>query len=507
MEKQNNNDKFFTENKYPTLYVKDFGKIKEAEVELAPFTLFIGDNNSGKSYLLNLIWGLQKEFSKQASFFSIFKYKQIEKEVAYINLVTKLKPIIDFPITKEEKKNKKIDFDSADINNTMILINEILKKNKDYLMKQLFNSSNVSLDKAKLLIPKDTDIKFTSSITRRINKISLDETEQNETSLEDEYILWISCSIDDKKRMMRGVILNNNNNEIDFKSIIDIIMKHVLVALFPSVIESNSMGSNNSVFFPTSRTGFLLVYKELAKNAISEKHEMSQFLYDNSDFSNVSSGNFLKSTISFIQMLIMLDSKNNTKQVKDIIEYIEKDIIHGKLEMHSETGEFLYTPKGTEIELEMHVTSAVVTELAPLILYLKYHALTGVVFMEEPEISLHPELQQKITRVLIKLINHANQQVFIATHSDTITQHINNMIKLHNNPKDRRKELLEEFGYDENDMISQYKIRMYQFDIDKDTYKTLVRPLASSKYGFRTPTFGNFLDNMSDQIDELLEEL
>ena len=34
------------------LIVEDFGKIKSAEIEVAPLTLFVGDNNSGKSYLL-----------------------------------------------------------------------------------------------------------------------------------------------------------------------------------------------------------------------------------------------------------------------------------------------------------------------------------------------------------------------------------------------------------------------------------------------------------------------
>ncbi|MDO6994469.1 AAA family ATPase, partial [Brachyspira innocens] len=42
--------------KYPTIYVKNFAKIKEAEIELSPFTLFVGDNNSGKSYLASLVW-------------------------------------------------------------------------------------------------------------------------------------------------------------------------------------------------------------------------------------------------------------------------------------------------------------------------------------------------------------------------------------------------------------------------------------------------------------------
>lgn len=40
------------------VHVKNFGKIEEASVEVAPLTLFVGDNNSGKSYMMTLIYGL-----------------------------------------------------------------------------------------------------------------------------------------------------------------------------------------------------------------------------------------------------------------------------------------------------------------------------------------------------------------------------------------------------------------------------------------------------------------
>lgn len=46
--------------KYTKLILKKFGKIKKAEIELSRFLLFIGDNNSGKSYLMTLIYGLIK---------------------------------------------------------------------------------------------------------------------------------------------------------------------------------------------------------------------------------------------------------------------------------------------------------------------------------------------------------------------------------------------------------------------------------------------------------------
>lgn len=44
------------------LHVRDFGKIKEADIDLDSYTLFVGDNNSGKSYLLQLMQGIASEF-------------------------------------------------------------------------------------------------------------------------------------------------------------------------------------------------------------------------------------------------------------------------------------------------------------------------------------------------------------------------------------------------------------------------------------------------------------
>lgn len=41
------------------LKVSKYGKIESAEIETAPLTLFVGDNNSGKSYLMSLMWGIQ----------------------------------------------------------------------------------------------------------------------------------------------------------------------------------------------------------------------------------------------------------------------------------------------------------------------------------------------------------------------------------------------------------------------------------------------------------------
>ena len=46
------------EQKNLRLAVKNFGPIREGEVEFKPLTVFIGPNNSGKSYMATLLYAL-----------------------------------------------------------------------------------------------------------------------------------------------------------------------------------------------------------------------------------------------------------------------------------------------------------------------------------------------------------------------------------------------------------------------------------------------------------------
>ena len=41
-----------------SLNIEGFGKIRSARVRIAPMVLFVGENNSGKSYLVSLLWGI-----------------------------------------------------------------------------------------------------------------------------------------------------------------------------------------------------------------------------------------------------------------------------------------------------------------------------------------------------------------------------------------------------------------------------------------------------------------
>ena len=43
-------------NKKWTLHVENLAKIESADVTIAPLMCFVGDNNSGKSYLMSILW-------------------------------------------------------------------------------------------------------------------------------------------------------------------------------------------------------------------------------------------------------------------------------------------------------------------------------------------------------------------------------------------------------------------------------------------------------------------
>ena len=446
--------------KYPTLYVKNFAKIKEAEIELAPFTLFIGDNNSGKSYLASLIWYIQ---SSNLLIFDMYRqYKNEYKEYKFLNdLCNK--------IINNEKFEIKIDNNIID--ECIELFNIMLKNRKNKILEELFNFKDIKIDK--LMVYKadiDYNIKINSNILEN-------ESKKNK-------LFNIKFKYSYGRRQIISEIRGND------------IKKRIFFTLFEVIIDIILFSTRyfNKLFLPVARTGFLLL-----KDIVMDKAFDTLFNDKLEKKENIKLTKPLENFIRKLSMLRSEDEKNN-----NIINFIENDIIKGKIYLDNmPSPQVHYKSNNFDMDFQMHVSSAVITELAPLILFLKYDNYKDII-MEEPEISLHPYLQQQLTRAFIKLVN-SGKNVLITTHSDTIVQHINNMIKLNANEKKRQKKLMEKYKYDEDDIISEDKIRMYQFDAKEDG--TEVKALESSKYGFEAPTFNEILIKISKEIQEFQEEL
>ena len=120
---------------------------------------------------------------------------------------------------------------------------------------------------------------------------------------------------------------------------------------------------------------------------------------------------------------------------------IERNLIEGAVRMErNETGypSFAYRPKGWKIDLPLMRASSMVSELAPVVLYLRHLVRAGdVLIIEEPESHLHPAMQAAFARELARLVG-AGIRVVMTTHSEWFLEQIGNLVRLSTLPETRR---------------------------------------------------------------------
>ena len=148
----------------------------------------------------------------------------------------------------------------------------------------------------------------------------------------------------------------------------------------------------------------------------------------------------------FLEQLINLGSHtyqgNRSRQRNDLGGQIEKAILGGTVDINnSESGypRFTYRQEGWKDDLPLMNASSMVSELAPVVLYLRHVVRPGnVLIVEEPESHLHPAMQVEFTRQLARLI-HAGVRVIITTHSEWVLEELANIVRLSSLSKAERK--------------------------------------------------------------------
>lgn len=158
--------------------------------------------------------------------------------------------------------------------------------------------------------------------------------------------------------------------------------------------------------------------------------------------------------------------------LEEVADFLEENVLRGKIDIDKDAEvtypEITYSPvsgqPGTG-KFPLRKTSSMVSELAPVVLFLKYLVNQGdLLVLEEPESHLHPSSQRQMARGIARLVN-AGVKVVITTHSDYFVGQINNLLKLSRASKRKRANE----GYEEVDCLKSEDVSAYHFKLDDNS--------------------------------------
>ena len=419
------------------LKVSDFGPIVNATVDLRPMTVFVGPSNTGKSYLAILIYALHRHFGGHDLRWQYQALQEFmgpgEERAKTINALNEW--------IEQEIPNGKLLFRGSTIppgpvRDTILstidmagahLIDEISRcfgiddsaalirtGSKDGAQIEVSNHSTNGLVPIKYeltvgsdesvfngVIPEGTPIRIdTDASTRKIEQFN---------RVAEEMLLTFDL----------GPTTARRNS-----------LARRMIAYLTDLVRPQILGPLHlpAFYLPASRTGVMHAHNVVVRALIASAAMTGLRPTARMPMLSGVLGDFLEQLIGFHQPFYGVSERR-----QDLGTGIEEAILGGSV--HVEESEaigyphFTYHPDGWKNNLSLMHASSMVSELAPLVLYLRYIVGPGnVLIVEEPESHLHPAKQVEFTRQLALLI-HSGIRVMITTHSEWFLEELANIVR------------------------------------------------------------------------------
>ena len=390
--------------------VKNFGPITEANIDLRPLTVFVGPSNTGKTYFATLVYALH---GISGGFVPFPLVDPVDPP-----LVSILHELRRRYLSSQYSEDKKA------ISEGLKVIGEGLEKLitsrspfkfsdlpqglRNYLQSSLTNSEVVGSE-----LNRCFDIKSVSNLIQFTSS--------------GHYEMQVSLKVRGKDQ--KGWHFNMVTAESD--CVINGAINPDLVLNLENALLQNSAPRDESADYTlNSRKRY---YLPASRSGIIQSHRiMASSLMERAVRSNDSETPTLSSVVvDFMKQLpIYEESEKSDEAILTIAEAIENDVLAGKIitnPLLSGYPDFFYQPQGVKEEIPLNQTSSMVSELAPLVLFLRGLVQPGdTLIIEEPEAHLHPGAQADMAVILARLVR-AGVRVIITTHSDWLLQEISNL--------------------------------------------------------------------------------
>ena len=397
--------------------VENFGPIEAAEIDLRPLTIFVGESNTGKTYLAALTYALYQHFR------GISQFPWAGNIAKYYSSVSRSG---DSPSQDRQKELEQEAFEALEKLNTTdrpFLFSDLPKQARSVLDIMLMAQKDFSNELIRCFDYESVSklIRFTDSRDNEMNvSLSVHEGKQKYWNFEVQTAVSTDPSINGF--INPDLILHDANEpkketESPGKSNIERLFR----ALYTDLWRTSA-----SYYLPAARSGIMQSRDVLATALIKRATRIGIDPLEVSTFSGMI-GDFLEQIVQYTER------DESSDDIRHVAEQLEMELLEGKIEVKRAAPEaypeFLYRPNQSEEVLRMSHSSAMVSELAPLVLYLRSIIKKGdLLIIEEPESHLHPGAQTIIARTLARLVR-VGVRVLITTHSNYLLQQISNLIR------------------------------------------------------------------------------
>ena len=384
--------------------VKNFGPIADATINLHPLTVFVGPSNTGKTYFSTLIYALHGIFE------GFSHLPSGSRQMGFSALSSLLR----------QNNELREEFKKQNTPNRPLKFSDLPQAIRDTLQ----SGFKKDLESLKTEFERCFDL---NSITELIRLKDDQRTEMN-----------VSLEVREKTQNLWHFDLATARSDIAVHGLVNeealvlpkewVKSKGLLYTDDIFIALSVELGKHTEkrFYLPAARSGIMQSHRVIASSLVERATRGGLTPLEIPTFSGV--------VADFMQQLILYEeSQTPHKEITRLAEAIESDVLAGRILMKptpSGYPEFLYRPHEIGEEIRLTRAASMVSELAPVVLFLRGGIRPGdTLIIEEPEAHLHPGAQTEIALTLAGLVR-AGVRVVVTTHSDWLLKEIANLIRI-----------------------------------------------------------------------------
>ncbi|MBI4288828.1 MAG: AAA family ATPase [Chloroflexi bacterium] len=488
--------------------VKNLGPIAEGAVDLKPLTIFIGKNNCGKSYLATLVYAVLKSLSGGHLDFRVFPLLYRHRtDVFYHSEFSYAGAPVSWPAWESWVKESVNAALSPNGENVELPSQEVLARYKAQVLEGATKitqsyAEGLQHELQRCYASKVVELRRRGSSTGDF-AVSLKLQAMGMNFFLDGNTVTVrpDIAIDDHlvKKALLGTVKETGMHRLRGRPPYSPERLSNEILLESASFIYNSLLSDlwvSAYYLPAARSGILQSHKALSSYIVSRSPFAGIVDFEIPKFSGV--------IVDFLSSLLRLE-RQKPGSLDKLAKFLEGDVLRGDIKMEVDEHnypEILY--KVANGVFPLHRTSSMVSEVAPIVLFLRYIIKPGdVIIIEEPEAHLHPENQRKLARVLVGLVR-AKVKVLITTHSDYLVQQLSNFVALGGvGEPDRAKE-----GYRVQDYLNAEDVGAYLFKFDEAKDGSVVEEVkVNSSEGIDAEEFGKVAEELYDQSVTLQQKV